>query len=519
MTVPKIAAAQAAGASNDADQHKEVPARTRVAAAAKAAAASPKAEAPQPEHPKGDTPKAQATKSDATKSDETKSDATKTDTAKRSDGCFGLVGDDCKCKLKVNARETFKLAIILSLLYWSSIVVVRWHRIAHPTRELLRAQITSLQRELDQLALQATLNPVRALLEAAADLNDESKAKFWSRVADVLFWSRGQELTGWGYVHEVERQLASFLPLETVQARLEAVERDLRASNDAGAIALANTIHNSPPSSTPLPRLQALLADALETNYDREDTSFAALVSWQNKTSWLVIFGLLLITVLVGLDPARGILFLVGATGGLISRLSRSLDRKDVPTDYGASWATLFLSPVSGALGAWAGILVTGLAVQLGVLADKFADLWSCPFSQLTLALALVFGFSERLLDTILDKLVTKTGGESASGPSQKPPPPAAATSDGGSAAASPQTLKGAQVTQAYSEKLPAPQVDPNAQWSVVSGQLPTGLALGPDGTLAGTPGAATAGKTFDFSAAATSAGKTQTLAFRITVK
>lgn len=121
-----------------------------------------------------------------------------------------------------------------------------------------------------------------------------------------------------------------------------------------------------------------------------------------------------MICVLVGVDPDRGVLFLVGAIGGLLSRLSRSLERNDVPTDYGASWTTLFLSPVAGALGAWAGILLSALAVELNVLSETFKDLWCCPFTQLALGLALLFGFSERLFDTVLDKLVTKTVAESS---------------------------------------------------------------------------------------------------------
>jgi hypothetical protein len=89
-------------------------------------------------------------------------------------------------------------------------------------------------------------------------------------------------------------------------------------------------------------------------------------------------------------------------------RLSRSLDRKQAPTDYGASWTTLFLSPVAGALGAWVGILIAALAVKLQILAPGLGVDWPKAHEPMTLAVALAFGFSERLLDSVFDKLDAK---------------------------------------------------------------------------------------------------------------
>jgi hypothetical protein len=325
--------------------------------------------------------------------------------------------------------HTLSLALFICLAYWLTTVIVRWNRIAHPTREMLRAQINALGHEIDILRVPDRLGEIKKLLEESRDLVDDKKQTVFGWCADVLFWSRGKELTGWGYVHEAEIQMAAFLPPATVQARLETAERTLRSASEAVAVALADSVHTSLianylTEAARQDRLRALLAEALAANYDREDSSFADLLSWQNKTAWLIAVGLLMIVVITAWDAKHSVLFLVGALGGLLSRLSRSLERKDVPTDYGASWTTLFLSPVAGALGAWAGLLLSGLAVRLNVLGTSFEGLLSTPPNDIALAAALAFGFSERLFDGVLDKLVNKTIGEPTAG-SKSPPSPA----------------------------------------------------------------------------------------------
>jgi hypothetical protein len=79
------------------------------------------------------------------------------------------------------------------------------------------------------------------------------------------------------------------------------------------------------------------------------------MMEWQNKAMWMVASALLVVVVLSYVFQHEH-LFLLGAAGGLMSRMARSLFRQDVPTDYGASWTTLFLSPILGAIAAWFGI-------------------------------------------------------------------------------------------------------------------------------------------------------------------
>jgi hypothetical protein len=86
------------------------------------------------------------------------------------------------------------------------------------------------------------------------------------------------------------------------------------------------------------------------------------------------------------------------------------MTRRDVPSDYGLSWAVLFLSPVTGALSAWAGLFVLLVLKALGVIdleAVLPATLKLTDPTDGAIALAIVLGFSERFFQGIVGQ-VTK---------------------------------------------------------------------------------------------------------------
>jgi hypothetical protein len=188
-------------------------------------------------------------------------------------------------------------------------------------------------------------------------------------MGDVLWWSRGVENAAWASIHETERQLVAFLaPAERVRVHLLEVQALLREVKSPPAIAIADGIRDSlgPTKAGDANREQeqrALLARSLQfLNTDRDKT-FAALMEWQNKASWLMLTAaiiILFLTVTVG----NAELFLAGAAGGFLSRLARALKNDDIPLDYGASWTTLFLSPIFGALVGWFGIALIKLLTQ-----------------------------------------------------------------------------------------------------------------------------------------------------------
>jgi hypothetical protein len=120
-------------------------------------------------------------------------------------------------------------------------------------------------------------------------------------------------------------------------------------------------------------------------------------------------------------------LFLAGAVGGFMSRLARALKASDTPTDYGASWNTLFLSPLLGSLAGFFGVLmIQGLGTG-GALTTALTD------APLALpALAFLLGFSERLFDSLVSALdKQQPAAQSQTSTVQTTPQPALATSVG----------------------------------------------------------------------------------------
>jgi hypothetical protein len=439
----------------------------------------------------------------------------------------------------VSLPRTLSLAVLLSVIYWLVMVLVRWHRIARPTREQLRAQIDGLETELELLdqtqgrAKVTTLlssgtsvfevdtevdvpDPnrrhasIKGLLSSAGRLVPTEGVPLLKYVADAVFWSRGKELTGWLYAHQAESQMTQFLAKPTVVARLESHEEKLRLAADEESVALASTIRQAlTPTQAEPERLRALLTEASALTYQNEDEKFSQLANWQNKADWLVVVGLLLIVVLVGWDPVHSLFLLLGAVGGLLSRLSRSLRSGDFPTDYGADWTTFFMSPVAGALGAWALILVGGLAAQLGILGSIFGPAWSEPGSSITLGMAVVFGFSEQLLDTVFNRVAeqsTQTATPTAKRPATPAPTTSQSTPSGGAGVRVAEALPDAVAGQPYMGK-PATAGDAGFIWSLEDGELPSGLKLEPSGAVTGIPAASAARRAFAFTARGTPAG------------
>jgi hypothetical protein len=436
----------------------------------------------------------------------------------------------------------------------------------------LQRRIESLDHRMQAMAAERAttqgFQTLQALLAKASEMV-ETKGRFNGR--NLFFWSRGVEMAGWSYVHDVEQQLVAYLPAEAVHAGLARAQAELRQLGTPTATAHADCIEEAlaasripadvrrlvddlaamtgaaltfgerldlalatPTAETcralaidaaarldrldslaqriddvlqakredvPAPlredladtlaalhadrksakaalyqvtaaspaatldacksalataraafsaldaihrrirrlqegtdrvsveRQKALLSEALGMLYLVKDTRFATLMTWHNKTTWLMGCGLLLIAA-IGLTLPNAILFLVGAAGGLLSRVSRALVRDDVPNEYGVSWVPLFLSPVMGALSAWAGILVLDLLRQWEVLGPAVVIDWSNPYRTTTLAIAFALGFAERLFDTFMSQLQETLGKRAPPVPAGPVTPPAAGRHD-----------------------------------------------------------------------------------------
>lgn len=156
-----------------------------------------------------------------------------------------------------------------------------------------------------------------------------------------------------------------------------------------------------PPQGIPPPsdvELHAMLREAMRQEFDARDTLYESLAYENLRASWLADVGLAFAVVLA-LALGHAELFAAGAAGGLLSRLARVLRGRPLPNDYGASWGTLMLSPVAGALAGWLGVLFIGALADggLDIFAPGLAVSWANEPDGVELGIAFLLGFSERL--------------------------------------------------------------------------------------------------------------------------
>ncbi len=275
----------------------------------------------------------------------------------------------------------------LPLLFLVSIWMVRWNNIAKPSRMGVIAQIVDLKGRFP------AGSKVPEVLAAA----EQELERKWS-VLDWLFWARGQE------------NALEDAPPEKVNARLASAEQRLAEIDKAGAKSLADRIGGElkcDAAKIDDKARRQLLIEASSYVYDYGDTEFATLTSWQNKAFWLTLLGVALIAA-VAIAAGHVALFIAGAVGGFLSRMTRELKRADVPSDYGASWSSLFLSPVAGAIMGWFGVALVMLLSDpnVGVLGGPLKVIsWDSDNVAATMAAAFLLGFSERLFDKIVAQL------------------------------------------------------------------------------------------------------------------
>jgi len=70
-----------------------------------------------------------------------------------------------------------------------------------------------------------------------------------------------------------------------------------------------------------------------------------------------------------------------------------------------SNWGSLFLSPLTGAFSAWGGILLIIVGLKFNLFGSALSLNWQNPNEPVALAIALLFGFSERFFDNIAKKL------------------------------------------------------------------------------------------------------------------
>jgi hypothetical protein len=95
----------------------------------------------------------------------------------------------------------------------------------------------------------------------------------------------------------------------------------------------------------------------------------------------------------------------------VLSRLQRVLFRERILSDYGMSWALLFLAPIAGALTAWAGLLLLVALQDAEIVTINFLsedDPLTDP-STSVLAVGVVLGFFERFFEKLASHTASAT--------------------------------------------------------------------------------------------------------------
>jgi hypothetical protein len=306
----------------------------------------------------------------------------------------------------------------------TGMALTRWFKISKPNHNFLLVHIESLVRQVDAHmtnnpradALKTKLNDCRSRYEISSKAGSMAGAfgTAWNRLSQFAFWSQSAENATWMMLHDIETELVLWLPADSVKAHLITAEPNLREIGTDAAKALADAIGDElrKPSQQQLsPALQnppfqnQLLNQAMSMMFDVRDQRFIALTDWQNKSTWLALVSSILMVV-IGAVEGNIMLFVAGAAGGLLSRMMRAIRQPAFSSDYGASWNTLFLSPLFGALSAWFGIgLITVLAnPSVKALGPLFSLVqWEHPLMLSTLATAFLLGFSERFFDSLID--------------------------------------------------------------------------------------------------------------------
>jgi hypothetical protein len=336
--------------------------------------------------------------------------------------------------------------------YWVVLITTRWMFIARPNRRFTLARIDDAQYYLEPDGAPSLLDEARAVASGTHAFEDpvwlrERRGlgapddpeverlvrRALRRMFDPLIWNGSRDLVAWNLMHRVEANHALTLTGPALIAALMKAQSQLEDLPPAKRVYWGRVLHDQL-DGAPGGRLrdepvaQAILRNLLNELYNARDTKFTNLATQQNKVTWLVFTGLAIMGALV--SQGYQDLLLAGAVGGILSRLQRELLRRDVPSDYGLSWSVLFLSPVSGALSAWAGLLLLQTlqkfnVLELSALLPDNADL-TAPTGAL-LGKAVLFGISERILDRLVrqaeDEISTSPAAAKKSATAAQEPP------------------------------------------------------------------------------------------------
>lgn len=305
------------------------------------------------------------------------------------------------------------------IAYLAIYLVIRRGVVWEADRKLIRSQIDKLRAEIEPAPSHPAASPAVGealrLLDSAAAMIEEPRS---------LLTSGARETAAWYEIHDAKILLASTWDWPRIEERLASLVAELPVAAEdrtgphaAEAKSLATRIRallakagEAPPSAEVIADARALLQRALRVLYSFEGEDDQNITAWHNKMLFVLVTGLFFV-VLLAAAVGQPKYLLLGALGGFLSRLVR-LRNSAGPSNDKAAWWVLFISPPLGALLGWAGVLlVTGLQ-DMKILGEpvKAAEGPSPASLDMHLAIAFLFGFSEALFESVLQRtLVAKT--------------------------------------------------------------------------------------------------------------
>jgi hypothetical protein len=282
--------------------------------------------------------------------------------------------------------------------YGLAVVVLQKSRVIGP-RDWLLQRIWYIEEKIDTEQWQVGSRGQQEL---------EQIRKWIDRPWPIVPSSRVQ--ASWRNVHGLEDDHLLELTGEVLDEQLHTARAALAAVPGKAAEELGKRIDDAKTATDA--KKAALLKEASVFRHNSSDGYYQDLGGLLGKAVWLTLLALAFVVGLAFLFD-RETFFLLGAAGGLISRLSRVLERRPRASDYGAEWSTLVLSPAAGALAGWVGVMIVVVLAgePFKILDDRFANLWDNATLPLGLVVAFIFGFSERLFNQVLSLTASQLGG------------------------------------------------------------------------------------------------------------
>lgn len=339
---------------------------------------------------------------------------------------------------KLNQPEPSRFFIIIYLVLF---FLARHYWISKPGLNHLEAELRGLQLRIYGNGVQQNSELVTQIEQEIERIRNDAVEH---RVRQFIFGNTGKKISCWRRYHEIERLAVKLLTPEELRQRLLVVTEDLTIYDSGSAAMLRDNIRNT--LSPPKPDMELVrqminesgsqkmlnaeninlmwdkvlgsfepkqadpqvmccqLTEAMKHIDDDRDNIYQYLADWQNKASYLI--GITVLIVLFIFSQEHSILFHFGMIGGLLSKLRGAINRNNISTDYGVSWATLFLTPLVGGITGWVSILLLNFVMSMDWLNldDLLGMSWGdLDTSSSALALALVFGYSASLFEKVLD--------------------------------------------------------------------------------------------------------------------